>query len=271
MFQRRILVPALLACTALGLPAAADAATLAPEKPCYDGDDLIKFGGAGSAPKAPIAAALGGQALQGTVTTNATGAFLAKLAAPFLTTATERVETLTASDGVNVGTTGVRRSIVRVLVRPANASPYRTRRFSARGFTTGKTLYRHVVRGKRVSNSRQGRLKGACHTLSYKRRLFRRSAKTGTYRVQFDTSRKYSSKRLQRFRFRVRVYRIVRRASAATASAATAGGTAEQWTQVKQEGGEAAPGQTSTSGYRVRRCSASVWRTRRLSSALAIR
>jgi len=237
MFQRRIAVPALVACTAFGVPAAADAATLAPDKPCYGGGDLIIFGGAGYAPNAPIAAAIGGQGLQGTVPTDATGAFRAKLAAPFLTTATERVETLTAADNVgNGGTTGVRRSIVRVAVRPANASPYRTRRFSARGFTSGTTLYRHIVRGKRVSNSRQGRLKGACHTLSYKRRLFRRGARLGFYRVQFDTSRKYSSKTPQRFRFRVRVFRIVRRSSASTASAASAGQAGqvgEEWRQVK--------------------------------------
>jgi len=240
MFQRRILVPALLACTALGVPAAADAATLAADKPCYGGGDLITFGGTGYAPNASIATAAGGQPLQGTVTTNAAGIFAAKLAAPFLTTATERVETFTAADNVgNVGTTGVRRSIVRVAVRPANASPYRTRRFSARGFTSGTTLYRHIVRGKRVSNSRQGRLKGACRTLSYKRRLFRRGARLGFYRVQFDTSRKYSSKTPQRVRFRVRVFRIVRRSSASTASAASAGQTGqvgqvgEEWKQVK--------------------------------------
>ena len=236
MFQRRILVPALLVCTTMGVPAGADAATLAPDKPCYGGGDLITFGCAGYA---PIAAVLGGQALQGTVTTNASGIFAAKLAAPLLTTATERVETLTASDGVNVGTTGVRRSIVRVAVRPANASPFRTRRFSARGFTSGTTLYRHIVRGKRVSNSRQGRLKGACHTLSYKRSLFRRGARLGFYRVQFDTSRRYSSKTPQRVRFRVRVFRIVRRASASTASAASAGQVGQvgqvgqEWKQVK--------------------------------------
>ena len=233
MFQRRILVPALLACTALGAPAAADAATLAPNKPCYGGGDVVILGGSGYAPNAPIALAAGGQALQGTVTTNATGIFAAGLAAPFLTTATERVDTFTATDGVNVGTTGVRRSIVRVAVRPANASPYRTRRFSARGFTSGTTLYRHIVRGKRVSNSRQGRLKGACHTLSYKRPLFRRGARLGFYRVQFDTSRRYSSKTPQRVRFRVRVFRIVRRASASTASAASAGQVGQEWRQVK--------------------------------------
>lgn len=234
MFKRRIAVPALVACAAFAAPAAADAATLMPSKPCYGGGDVVLLGGLGYAPNSPITLAANGQVLQGSVTTTPTGSFLAGLAAPFLTSATERTDTFTAADNVgNVATTGVHRSIVRVIVRPANASPYRTRRFSARGFTAGSTLYRHVVRGRRVSNSRQGRLTGPCHTLSYKRRLFRRSARIGTYRVQFDTNRKYSSKTVQRVRFRVRVFRIVRRASASTASAATAQSSGEQWRQVK--------------------------------------
>ena len=241
MFQRRILVPALLGCAALGVPAAADAATLAPEKPCYGGGEPLFLGGQGYAPNSPYALAANGVPLKpvgGPLITRADGSLNAVLpSVPFLTTATERVDTFTAADNVgNVGTTGVRRSIVRVGIRPANASPFRTRRFSARGFTSGTTLYRHIVRGKRVSNSRQGRLKGPCHTLSYKRSLFRRGARLGFYRVQFDTSRRYSSKTPQRVRFRVRVFRIVRRASASTASAASAGQVGqvgEEWKQVK--------------------------------------
>lgn len=236
MFKRRIAVPALVACAAFGAPAAADAATLLPNKPCYGGGDDVLLGGGGYAPSAPISLAANGQALQGPVTTNPAGAFLAVLAAPFLISATERTETFTAADNAappNTAATGVRRSILRVVVRPANAGPKRARRFAARGFTAGRTLYRHIVRDRRVSNSRQGRLKGACHTRSYKRRLFRRRARTGTYRVQFDTKRKYSSKTAQRVRFRVRVFRTVRRASASTAGAATAGTTGESWSQVR--------------------------------------
>jgi hypothetical protein len=233
MFKRRIAVSALVACAAFGAPAAADAASLTPNKPCYGGGDAILLGGQGYTAGAPIALAANGVPLKGTVTANPQGTFLAGLAAPFLTSATERYDTFTATDGVNaanVGTTQVRRTILRVAVKPANASPYRTRRFSARGFTGGSTLYRHITRGKKVSNGRMGKLKGVCKTLSVKKRLFRRSAKTGTYRVQFDTFRKYSSKRAQRVRFKVRVYRIVKRASAASAASANTG---ETWTRIK--------------------------------------
>ena len=61
-----------------------------------------------------------------------------------------------------------------------------------------------------------------------KKRLFRRSAKSGTYRVQFDTKRKYSSKTLQRVRFRVRVYRIVRQVNQLRGD----GRAGEVWTQL---------------------------------------
>ena len=115
-------------------------------------------------------------------------------------------------------------------VTPANASPRSNRRFRAAGFTAGTTLYRHITRAGKVSNGKMKRLTGACRSTSVKKRLFRKSAKSGTYRVQFDTKRKYSSKTLQRVRFRVRVYRIVRRASSASAATATQG---ETWTQVR--------------------------------------
>ncbi len=71
-------------------------------------------------------------------------------------------------------------------------------------------------------------LKGACRETSVRKRLFRRSAKSGTYRVQFDTKRRYSSRTVQRVRFRVRVFRTVRRSSSSSAAA----GTGEVWTQL---------------------------------------
>jgi hypothetical protein len=74
------------------------------------------------------------------------------------------------------------------------------------------------------------RLKGACRSASVRKRLFRKNAKSGTYRVQFDTKRRYSTRTVQRVRFRVRVYRIVRRASSASAASASHG---EVWTQVR--------------------------------------
>jgi hypothetical protein len=234
MTTRRIAVPIFLALAAFAAPASAGAATLAPNKPCYGGGDAVLLGGTGYTPGAAVTIAANGTPLSPTVTSSPQGSIQAALAAPFLTSATERTDTFTATDGANpanVGTTGVHRSILRVAVSPANASPLRVRRFKARGFTTGTTLYRHTTRGKKVSNGRMGKLKGACRTLSVRRRLFRRSARTGTYHVQFDTSRKYSSKRTQRIRFRIRVYRVVKRAS--SAAAAGSGPVREEWTQVR--------------------------------------
>jgi hypothetical protein len=234
MSKRRIAVPIFLALAAFAAPASAGAATLAPNKACYGGGDAILLNGTGFTPGAQVTIAANGTPLSPPVASTAQGTILAGLVAPFLTSATERTDTFTATDGANpanVGTTGVHRSILRLAVSPANASPLRVRRFKARGFTTGKTLYRHTLRGKKVRNGRMGKLKGACRTLSVKKRLFRRSARTGTYHVQFDTFRHYSSKRTQRIRFRIRVYRVVKRAS--SAASGTTGPVREEWTQVR--------------------------------------
>lgn len=242
MMKRLLTVPLVLTAVAVVAPAAADAASLAPTKTCYGGGDKLILIGGGYTPGGQVTLSANGKPLAPPLTASAVGTpqpglIAGSVGVPFLTSATTKSDTFTAIDATNpalTASTPVKRSIVRVIVKPANASPYRTRRFSARGFTTGTTLYRHTVRGKRVSNSRQGKLKTACKTLSFRKRLFRKTARTGTYRVQFDTHRKYSSKTLQRVRFRVRVYRIVRRASATSATtAAPAPGIRESWTQVK--------------------------------------
>ncbi len=242
MMKRVIAVPAVLAAAAFAAPAVAQAATLGPNKACYGGGDKLVLFGGGYTPGGKVTFAANGAPLSPPVTAGASGTpqagvIAGSLGVPFLTTSTTKTDVFSATDATNpalAASTPVKRSILRVIVKPQSASTYKTRRFSARGFTTGKTLYRHIVRGRRVSNSRQGTLKTACHTLSFKRRLFRKTAKTGTYRVQFDTTRKYSSKTVQRVRFRVRVYRIVRRASAASAASATgSNGLRSVWTQVK--------------------------------------
>jgi len=237
MTKRKLAVPvAVLAAAAVVAPAAADAAVLAPTKACYGGGDKITLVGNGFTPNGQVNLFANGSMLSPPLTANPTGLIGGSLLAPPLLSGTTRTDTFSATDVTNpalTAATPVKRTIVRVLVKPANASPHRKRRFSARGFTTGTTLYRHVVRGGAVSNTRQGRLKTACRTLSFKRVLFRKTARTGTYKVQFDTSRKYSSKRIQRVVFRVRVYRIVRRSSAGSAAATGAGtGTRESWTRL---------------------------------------
>ena len=233
MKTRRIAVPALLALAVCAVPASASAATLAPGKTCFGDGDPITLGGTGYTPGAPVTVAADGRQFNGALTSTATGTIAGRLLPFSLVAGRTQNSVFTATDTrnpANVGRTTVTRARLRVTVSPANASPRSNRRFRARGFTAGTTLYRHIVRGGAVSNGRMARLKGACRSASVKKRLFRRSAKSGTYRVQFDTKRSYSSKTLQRVRFRVRVYRTVRRANSASAAAAGAG---EVWTQVR--------------------------------------
>jgi len=232
MKNRRIAVPATLALMALTVPASAGAATLAPGKPRFGDGDPITLGGTGFTPGAPVTVAADGRQFAGSLTSSATGTIAGRLLPARLVAGTTQNSVFTATDTLNpanVGQTNVLRSRLRVSVTPANASPRSSRRFRARGFTAGTTLYRHITRGRSVSNGRMGKLKGACRTLSVKKRLFRKNAKSGTYRVQFDAKRKYSSTTVQRVRFRVRVYRIVRRSNSASTPAASHG---EVWTQL---------------------------------------
>lgn len=238
MSKSRFAVPAaVVAAAAIVVPAAADAATLAPSKACYGGGDRLVLLGGGFTPNGQVNLFANGSLLTPPLMATQTGVIAASAPVLPLTTSTTKTSTFSATDAVNpalTASTPVKRTIVRVLVKPKNATPYTRRRFSARGFTTGKTLYSHTVRGKRVSNRRAGKLKTACKTLSFKRSLFRKKAKTGTYKVQFDASRKYSSKRIQRVVFNVRVYRTVRSSSAASAATTSAGAdTRESWTRVE--------------------------------------
>jgi hypothetical protein len=86
-------------------------------------------------------------------------------------------------------------------VRPLGGVANLPRRITARGFFRGRTLWAHVVRlrrGARPSLRRTlkiGPVRGPCHTVSAKKRLFRRGVRRGRYRVQFDTFRRYRANR----------------------------------------------------------------------------
>ena len=76
-------------------------------------------------------------------------------------------------------------------VGPTGGLPGRRLRIGARGFTTGTTLYAHVVRGRSVRSRRVGRLRSPCGKLLAYKRLFGENAAAGRYEVQFDTIRSY--------------------------------------------------------------------------------
>lgn len=130
--------------------------------------------------------------------------------------------------------TQLRVSALAVSVRPSGGSPSRPRRVRARGFVGGRTLYAHVRRGRSYKlRVRIGNLSSPCGTVSARRRLLKRGTPVGTYRAQFDARRHYSRcSRVTDTRtclvLRVRVFRVFRAGSSASAAA----GTGEAWEQV---------------------------------------
>jgi hypothetical protein len=196
-----------LAALALAAPAAAPAATLSVDKPCYGAGERVQFSGAGYTPNGSVALSVSGQQL-GLGSANPVGEFAAALGAPEID-GKQRTDVFTATDQANLSLTAtvpVLLTSLNVRVTPKNGDPSKPKRIVARGFTTGKTLYAHVRRGKAKRNVRIGRLKGACKTLSVTRRLFSPDARPGLYKVQFDARRKYSADTTPQVGFLVTVF-----------------------------------------------------------------
>ena len=77
----------------------------------------------------------------------------------------------------------------------------------ASGFTTGKTLWAHVTKGKSRRTLKVGTLSGACGGLKTRKRLLPRNAALGLHTIQFDTFRRYDPKQAVRYRYTVDVRR----------------------------------------------------------------
>jgi hypothetical protein len=195
-------------CASLAAPAAAQAAALTanPLKPCYRAGEVVALGGSGFTPNANVQINSDGR-VRGSATTDAAGSFSGTLQLGI--PSGERLKTYSAIDTSNTANQAslqLRVSRLNVSVRPQQGQPGRVLRVGARGFTTGRTLYAHIVRGRYRRNVRIGRLKGACGKLTARKRIFRRSTRIGTYLVQFDTRRRYSRRTAVRYRFTVPVF-----------------------------------------------------------------
>jgi hypothetical protein len=177
----------------LAAPAGASAAslTIVPEKRCYSHGEAVNLIGSDFGPSGSASITRDGT-LVGALDTDAFGAFNGILTLAQSSgrqtktyTATDAAtSTLTASDQITV-------SSVRVGLKPNNGAPGRVMRITARGFTTGETLWAHVIRGKSQRHLKIGRLSGACGGLKTQRRLLSQNAALGVHRIQFDTYRTY--------------------------------------------------------------------------------
>jgi hypothetical protein len=196
----------------LAVPGAASAATLTvrPAKPCFGTGDRVNFFGTGYTPGAIVDFTRDGERVRADppITADATGSVEAGLTV--LKRGGPRIRTYAATDRsnpANTASTRVRVSEAMVRVRPLTGRPTRIRRIAAVGFTTGRTLWAHLVRrGRVLRNFRIGALRGPCHDLTTRRRLFRSSPSFGRYLIQFDTSRRYRRSLTQRDRYNFTVF-----------------------------------------------------------------
>jgi hypothetical protein len=205
---------------ALAFPSAASAAelTVSPQKPCYGDGDSLNLLGTGFTPTtdpndtSDRVRITRGSTVVGGLRTDAFGAFTGVLGIRH--DGARESRTYTATDLLDpslTASTQIIVSAVRVGLTPGNGSPGRVLTIKARGFTTGPTLWVHVVRGKSRRNIKLGSLKGACHGLKTRKRLLPSNARVGVYTLQFDTFRRYDGrkdKRPQRDVFTVTVTRF---------------------------------------------------------------
>ena len=202
-------------------PTAASAQGLAlePDRGCYAPNQLIELTGYGFTPDSEVALHGGGLPL-GWGFADYDGIFRAEVRAPALPFPEAELR-FTAIDGtyrLNRASTYVRLTSVGVRIGRRSQSPSAPLRIRARGFFGGRTLYAHVRRGERVRTVRVGRLRGACRRLAVSRRLFGPAARAGSYRVHFDTVRRYARDPGRRVTYSVRID-----PPSATAAAATSG------------------------------------------------
>jgi hypothetical protein len=194
---------------ALALPSAASAAELSvsPQKSCYSSGESVNLLGTGFSPLGSASVTRDGTLL-GALSTDGNGAFNGVLT--LAQNSGKQTKTYTATDGTDSSITAATQivvSSVRVGLKPASGAPGRILRITARGFTTGKTLWAHITRGKSKRTIKLGRLKGACGSLKTRKRLLPQNAALGVHTLQFDTFRRYNKRQPVRDRYTITVTR----------------------------------------------------------------
>ncbi len=193
----------------LAAPSAAQAASLTPNpaKPCYRSNETVHFIGDGFTRSGSVNLSRDGIFVS-SILTDAAGRFDAGLR--LIEDGRQQQRTYMATDSSNPGVTAsapVTVSPVGVGLSPQTGPVSRRFRIRARGFTTGRTLWAHVVHKGSKRHLKIGRLKGACHNLSARRRLLSKNARFGRHRIQFDTFRRYRAKRAVKTIYSISVVR----------------------------------------------------------------
>jgi hypothetical protein len=192
------------------MPAAAGAATLTVDRPCYadasQRKDTVTYSGTGFTAAAPFKVTLDGKPLAGgTGTVDAAGDVAGSFIAPALktlsTTSREHAFTLGVSDGTNSAQAPF--SVARLFADflPSQGNPKTLKvRFRLFGFalqgTPKPTIYVHYVRpdGKVQKTYSLGYGRGVCGSRprTAERRLFSFKPAHGAWTLQFDTAKKFT-------------------------------------------------------------------------------
>ena len=196
---------ALAAALALALPAAASAAQIQTDQACYQEATKSAIGqvavsGNGFEPNQPYQVTLDGQALpNGTGTTDAAGGIAGSFPTPDLPGNGPHAFTLGIVQGANTPTTNFSVTPFLADFTPGSGNPKTLHvRFKIFGFglvTPHPTAYLHYVRpdGKVKRTIRLGKAQGTCGQISRtaRKKLFPFRAGRGTWRLQFDTHKRY--------------------------------------------------------------------------------
>ena len=198
-----------LALATLAAPSTADAASLTtePAKPCYRSGETVNFLGSGFTPSSAANLTRDGVFVS-PIPTDGTGQFNAALR--LQQDLGTQVRTYTATDASNPSLSAsvpVTVGAFGVSLSPRTGSVSRRFRIRARGFTTGETLWAHIVHLRSRRHVKVGRLKGACHNLRARMRLLTQNARFGRHRIQFDTFRRYKRDRPVKVSYTITVAR----------------------------------------------------------------
>jgi hypothetical protein len=193
----------------LAAPSTASAAqlTVSPQKRCYSSGETVNLTGTDFSPSGSATVTRDGTTL-GQLQTGANGVFGGELT--FAQSSGRRRKTYTATDDTVPTLTAsvqVLVSAVSVDLSPTDGAPGRRMKINAQGFTTGKTLWAHVVKGKKKRTLKVGRLSGACGGIKTRRRLLPQNAALGVHTIQFDTFRRYNARQPVSYRYTIAVRR----------------------------------------------------------------
>jgi hypothetical protein len=191
---------------ALLVPAAAEAATIAPLKPCYvtasteagPQQEGVAISASGFTPNSTVNLAMDGQPLANNLQTDAAGNLsLApeNVPAPFVPKGSREFSvTLTQTDNpANTVTATSRTTALGVTLKPRRARPSKRIRFKGSGFTGDAPVYAHYVYKDRVRKTvRMARETSTCGGWRARRpQIPVAEPKTGDWTVQFDQSKRY--------------------------------------------------------------------------------